>query len=239
MVSKLPKHIFSLYEKEKWLKRIYNIYEDMKLKSKNGKYEVKIRNYPFVVYPNVYAPQLFSDSLWFSEELPQIIKNKSLLEIGTGTGVIGIFCALKGAKVVLTDINHDAVKNAKENVKKYDLDISVREGNLYEPLEESEKFDYIFWAHPYNNSEEFVDDMLLRSGFDHNYAGLESYIKNAKKYLNNEGKLLLGTGDSADIETITQIADKEGYSIEILKESEMLLNKNGIDKIINMILQFN
>lgn len=129
--DKLPKHIFCLEEKEKWMKNISEIYEAMRKESKNGKYGAKIGDFVLVVHPNVYAPQFFSDSLWFSNELPKIICEKSLLEIGTGTGIIGISCALNGAKVTLTDINSDAVKNAGDNVEKYNLNIPVKEGNLY------------------------------------------------------------------------------------------------------------
>ncbi|MFC1710753.1 methyltransferase [Nanoarchaeota archaeon] len=235
---KLPRQTFSSEEKQKWMNNIFGIYKEMKEKSKRGSYEINFNGIDIIVFPDVYAPQFFSDSKWFSKELPKIIGKKSLLEIGTGTGIIGISCALKGAKVVLTDINSEAAKNAVTNVKKQNLSISVRIGNIYGPLKKNEKFDFIFWSHPYNNSDKPIEDMLMRSGFDHNYKGLKSYIRKAKNYLTPQGKLLLGTGSTADLKTIKKVADEAGYFIRILKKSEMYLGFDKKDKITNMIVQF-
>jgi len=173
--------------------------------------------------PNVYAPGFFTDTAWFAEQLPLIVGSKSLLEIGTGTGAIAISCAQKGAKIIATDINPDAVMNASVNFAQYNLDCEVRQGNLYEPLRPDEKFDFIFCAHPFNNWESPVHDMLLRSGMDHNYDGLRGYIAGARNHLRPNGSLLLGSGDSADWETITSIARENWYIPKVLSSVETLL----------------
>jgi release factor glutamine methyltransferase len=236
--TSVPRRIFSSEEKKEWMQKIFRIYEEMKKKGENGPYEINFGGLNFKAHPTVYAPPFFTDSLWFSKELSAIVGQKFLLEIGTGMGVIGISCALNGARVVLTDINPDAVKIARENAEIHKVKAEVREGDLYSPIRNDEKFDFIFWAHPYNNWDSPVEDILLRTGLDYNYEGLKGYIEGAKKHLTPTGKLLLGTGDTADIETITSVAKKNGYSIKVLTKAKMPLDVGEKGEITNMILQF-
>ncbi|MFH1978426.1 MAG: methyltransferase [Candidatus Aenigmatarchaeota archaeon] len=96
------------------LEEVIETYE--KIKSEKKPYTIKILGKELTVLPNVFSPKYFTDSKYFAEEIPKIVKNKKLLEIGTGTGVVSIFCALSGANVTATDINPAAIKNCKMNV---------------------------------------------------------------------------------------------------------------------------
>lgn len=223
---------------DSWMQQVFAIYDKMRNRAKGDYYTANCNGLVFKVHKNVYSPDQFSDTTYFSKELPQIVGNGSLLEIGTGTGAIGIFCALNGAKTTLTDINTDAVKTAKENAKSQNLNILIKEGDMYDALNIDDKFDFIFWSHPYNNWDEPVENMLMRSGLDYHYNSLRKYIEGAKNHLTPQGKLLLGTGNSADIETIVKIAHENNYSIKILRASKMPLAFGDNARIINMIFQF-
>jgi release factor glutamine methyltransferase len=227
MSTTVPFRVFSYKELKDWRYAISRIYDDMKTKSAAGPYEVKCDGIVLTVLPNVYAPRFFTDSLWFAQQLSGIVGDKSLLEIGTGTGLIAVTCAQNGARVVATDVNPDAVKNAQLNVARHHLSIPVLEGNLFDPVKPTERFDYIFWAHPFNNWEVPVQDMLQRSGMDYNYEGLRAYIAGAKHHLTSRGKLLLGTGDSADLTTVTTIAMEHGYRLRLLDQAQMPLEEGG------------
>jgi methylase of polypeptide subunit release factors len=229
------------FEKELF-SEISRIYIEMR----NRPFEVRCIGLKLKSTSDVYAPDMFSDSAYFATELPKIVGQKSLLEIGTGTGIIGISCALNGANVVATDINLSAVKVAMTNIKTYSKKIEekngkmeVFHGDVYDMLALKEKeFDFIFWSHPYNNWPEPVTDMLLRSGRDHNYVGLLRYITGAKKHLKPDGKLLLGTGTTADIETIVQDANETNYSMRVFTAKQMPLAVGSGIMLTNMIVQF-
>ncbi|MBI4066147.1 methyltransferase [Candidatus Gottesmanbacteria bacterium] len=236
--SYLPQRAFSAAERQQWRRNIFRIYDRMKARSASGLYETRCSGLSITVLPNVYAPGFFTDTQWFAKELPPVINGGQLLEIGTGTGIISILCALNGARVVATDINLYAVENARLNIARHHLDISVRHGNLYDPIKANEKFDFIFWAHPFNNWETPVADMLLRSGMDYQYEGLKGYIVGAKDHLSRNGKLLLGTGDSADLKTIHAVAEDNGYGMKLLKETEMPLEDEGTTLIKYLIYEF-
>ena len=217
---------FTVNEHNEWMLNIQNIYKRMRFASENGFY-VTFCHVPLIVYPNVYSPDFFTDSFWFSKNLLSCIKrDSSILEIGTGTGIISIMLAKNGAKrIIATDKVHAAVENARANVLKHGLShiIKVNEGDIYNPIATFEKFDYIFWAHPFNNSPVLVTDPLLCTGLDYNYNCLRDYIKNAKYYLKQKGKLLIGTGDSADLETMKEIAYQNNYIMNLLKEETLPL----------------
>lgn len=237
MSQKVPAREFTPQERESWRQQIYDIYDRMRSKAQKP-YEIVYGGVPLTVFPNVYAPEFFDDSLWYANELKEIVGNRSLLEVGTGTGVIAVFCAMNGARVVATDINPDAVKNAEVNAKRHGLSISVRQSDVYEAFSPGEKFDFIFWAHPFNNWDVPADDMLLRSGLDQGYESLRAYISGARNHLTNDGKLLLGTGDSADLSTIVEIARENNYSLKLLREMDRPLEPGKEAKIRDLIYEF-
>lgn len=236
---KTPARRFSQQERIRWLEGISDIYSRMRTRGDGGPYEVEC-HVPLAVFPNVYAPDLFTDSWWFADTLPRIIGKKSLLEIGTGCGVIAVVCALRGAFIVATDVNPYAVANARENVKRHasENSVSIRQGDMYSPLCPGEKFDYIFWSHPFNNWPTPVRDLLFRSGMDHGYQNLRTYISRAEEHLAPSGRLLLGTGDSADLEEIQAIAADSGLDVELIDSTRMALEYGGKAEIRYLILEF-
>jgi len=232
----LPPREFTPSELEDWKRSIYDIYDRMRDKAQKP-YEIEYGGIILDVLPNVYAPEFFDDSLWFAKQLQEIVGDKSLLEIGTGTGIIAVFCAKNGAKVVATDINQDAVKNAPLNAERHKLDISVKEGDVYDALSPDEKFDFIFWAHPCN-AWDVETNMLLASGIDPLYQSLRKYIAGARDHSTPGGKLLLGTGDSADLKLIDAIAKDNGYSLKLLREINQPLEPGKDNRINDLIYEF-
>ena len=231
----LPRRRFSCCEKREWRDGILDIYRRMKAKAVAGPYEVWVNGLTFAVMPEVYAPGFFTDTEWFAKALPEIVGQGSLLEIGTGTGVIAICCARNGARVVATDLNPAAVRNAEVNFQRYGLNLDARHGNLYEAVKPGETFDFIFWAHPFNNWETPVHDILLKSGLDYRYEGLTGYLIGAKEHLRPNGKLLLGTGDTADGDTVSRVAYENGYTIRIRAQTKARLEARG-DRTITYVL---
>ena len=106
------------------------------------------------VMPGVIAPSIHS-ALFL--EHTQIFAGEEVLDIGTGSGVQGVFAADFARKVVSTDISSAAVENAKINVKLHRLEniIEVRKGDLFKPIDKDEKFDVVlFNIDPPNTKEE-------------------------------------------------------------------------------------
>lgn len=187
-----------------------------KVKEERADYEIEVLGMPLVVLPDVFSPKYCSDSEYFAIRLVELVRGKSLLEIGTGTGITALYCTRQGASVVATDINPAAVENCRLNAVKNQLQIDVRYGDMYDPVGPDEQFDVIFWNHPWNYSSKPVDDPLLKSGFDYQYASLKRYIREGRNFLKPDGVIILATGGFARLEEIEAYAVECGYKIRIL-----------------------
>ncbi len=94
----------------------------------------------FTVYPNVFPPRgdtrLMIDSL-------AVEQGSSVLDMGTGSGVLAIFAVLRGAESALAvDISQDAVRNATVNVARHGLQdsIAVRLSDGFSAIGKTERF---------------------------------------------------------------------------------------------------
>ena len=85
-------------------------------------------------------------------------------EVGVGSGIISIVLAqhLLNAKFIAVDISEDALKIARENIKRFGLQerIELRLGSLLEPV--SEKIDFLVSNPPY-----IADDAELESNLSY------------------------------------------------------------------------
>lgn len=191
----------------------------------------------FQIFPKVFSPKLFSESIWFGNKLKIISKDKKLLEVGTGTGIIALICALSGIKVETTDINEDAIINARLNFTNYSVNIPTYKGNVYSGIPKNKEYDIIFWNHPFNYSKTKEKNTFLKSIFDWEYRYLERYISRARDYLTLDGRLLLGTGNLADLNKIKRIGEKYGFKIKELTKERCYI-KNDKFSLFCSILEF-
>jgi release factor glutamine methyltransferase len=221
-----------MINKEKGQRETRAVYE--KVKAHKKPYSINIEGIQIDILPNVFSPAYFNDSIWFAKIIQKIVGKESLLEIGTGTGIIALFAGLNGAKVTATDINPDAIKNANLNFKKHNLKIKTYYGDLFDPLPSGIKFDFIFWNHPFNRGDNPNEEILLRAGFDYRYKSLEKYFAQAHRYLNPGGKPLLGTGNLARLSEIKKISTKYEYKMTLIKKKKLPMATNSpLDTISN------
>lgn len=62
----------------------------------------------------------------FIYENKQIFKDKIVLDVGCGTGILSMFCAKAGAKMVIAVDNSDIIDKARENVFQNGLSDTVK-----------------------------------------------------------------------------------------------------------------
>jgi release factor glutamine methyltransferase len=166
----------------------------------------------FNVGPRVLIPRPETEIL--VEQAISILKNKqsvpeparfSVLDIGTGSGVIAVSIAheLQDVDIRASDISVEALETAKANACKHGLDsrIQFMQSDLFSALSnESHLFDVIVTNPPYVAAEEYDDlppevgQFEPRSALDGGDAGLfyiNRIIQEAKDYLKPDGWLLI------------------------------------------------
>jgi methylase of polypeptide subunit release factors len=190
-------------------------------------------NHEFIIYPNVFNPDFFVGPNFFTECLIKIIKefypkHPTLLDVGTGAGYVGILAILNGASHVTSiDINQYAIENAKENVKKYDLEekIILLQSDIFDSIELGEKFDIIFWNIPFEFTDKPIQELSLieRSMYDPHFSLLDRYLKMAHKYMTpNVGRLFLGYSETyGSMDDFQRIASKHKLKINRLYNTNL------------------
>src|SRR5688500_1112551 len=85
-------------------------------KTANRTVTTRLRGFTLRVFPTVFHPRYFGSSLILGDYVEsQALKGKSFLDMGTGSGIVGLFAARAGANVTGVDINPNAVQCAREN----------------------------------------------------------------------------------------------------------------------------
>lgn len=209
---------------KEWQQAVRDVFKE--IGNHSTPYTIEILGLQLEIFPQVFSPKHFTDSAWFAKTLSSIVGKSKLLEVGTGTGLIALYSAVNGAIVTATDLNPEAILNAKKNFKNYNLDIPTFLGSVYDPLDDSQKFDYIFWNHPFNYGTDPEESILLKAAFDYKYQSLEKYISEAKNHLTSSGKLLLGTGNYADLERISHLASQYNYKLNLLAKETFPISEN-------------
>jgi release factor glutamine methyltransferase len=168
------------------------------------------------IYPSVFSPELYISSRIFTKFVlgMENLDSKNVLEMGCGSGIISLAAASKKAKCTAVDINPEAVKSTKENFRLNGADANVIESNLFEKLDNQEKYDIIFFNPPYYNYEP-KDDFERAFGGGKDYRVIRSFLQQSKNYLSEDGFMCIIISSDMGIDSITSILIeyKLGYNI--------------------------
>ena len=161
-------------------------------------------------------------------------KNLKVIDLGTGTGCIGITIKkhLPLANVTLVDIDPNTLEITKENAKQLNADVNIIESNYWENI--TDKFDIVISNPPYIKLNEKIETIVsknepklaLYAGID----GLDAYreiLRNIKSHLNNSYLIAFEIG-------CTQKNDIENLILKVLKDVtvESYQDLQGRDRMI-------
>ena len=165
---------------------------------------------------NVYIPA--EDSYLLADNL-QIEQGQSVLEIGTGSGIVAMYASKLTDSITVTDINFDACELARKNFEANNIEnIEILFGNLFEPLE-NRKFDVILFNTPYLPTEEGeVLEDTINYAFDGGLNGrkvIDLFLNEVGNHLNDGGIVqLIQSSLSGNEETLEKL-DNLGFIAEI------------------------
>ena len=168
--------------------------------------------------PEVYPPS--EDSILLTESLDIRIGEK-VLEIGTGSGIVSIQCALNGADVVCGDINPRAVALARRNAAANGVDIDVRETDVYSNIEG--RFDTIVFNLPYLPVEDEGELAKAWSGGPDGLGPLPRLLEGAPEHLLPDGRVVVVVSSLMDRAGLDKTL--EGYEVKVLRELPLFFER--------------
>lgn len=181
------------------------------------------------IKPEGYIPK---SGVFLCKSLISLVKNKSLLEIGTGeTGVISVFCSKHGAKeIVAADIDNEIVNWAEHNGDLNKIkNITWLVSDKYEKI--NGKFDLIVSNPP---QLPMSGGTLHDSGGENGRNVIDQIITGAKDHLKPKGSIIILVFDFLSVDkkygergTIFDLLKNNGFSPSIIGEVERTLNPKG------------
>jgi release factor glutamine methyltransferase len=192
----------------------------------NSKLNIKLK-----ISNKVFIPTSTS-SILIEASFKKINQKSKILDLGCGSGIIGISLGkiLKtSSKIYFSDISSQAIEDVNFNANYHKIKFSAKVGSLFQPWKK-EKFDFII-----NDIAAISEKIAKISNWYKNVscdAGLDGtllvnkVIAQSKKYLNDDGALILPLISLSNEKKILKEIKKNYKKVKLLEYVDWPLPKN-------------
>lgn len=165
-----------------------------------------------VATPGVYHPLPESSTLHMLRHLP-IFEECRVLEMGTGTGTVGLHCARSGNEVTMTDICPEALRCASFNAVINGQDVELLLADVFDGVPNSKKFDVIIFNIPLLQKP--VETSTERIACDPDGKILRRFLFGLAEYLERKGRAYVSYSNLGDLSKLAEWAKEAGLHYEI------------------------
>ena len=172
----------------------------------------------------IYQPR--EDSYLLSEQVKKYVKNKSFLDIGSGTGIQSVSAFKAGAKSVLAaDINPESIKYLKKQ------NIQTIKSDLFSNIKG--KFDVIAFNPPYlpEDKREPKESRRETTGGKKGDEIILKFLKQAKSHLNKGGFILLIISSLTPQDRVIKLLKKLKLKKRKIAEKKLFFEKLEVWRI--------
>jgi release factor glutamine methyltransferase len=197
------------------------------------------------VYNNIrlhIRPGVFHPGLFFSTRIlldfiaGKDLRNKKVLEPGAGSGLLSVFCATKGSRVLAIDINPEAVSGILENIQLNSAliragagSVEVRTSDLFENLA-PETFDLILINPPYYRGT--PEDYAGHAWYcGENFEYFIKLFRGLENYTDSNSHIYMVLSGETETGTIKSIANENKFDLHCVHKTKNLLENNFIFQI--------
>jgi len=170
---------------------------------------------------DVYPPS--DDSILLIESL-NIRRGEKILEIGCGSGIVSIHCALNGADVTCGDINTKAVELTRRNATTNNVSLNVTETDLYSNV--PDVFDTIIFNLPYLPVDDDGELAKAWSGGPDGMGPLPGLLRGAPEHLLPGGRVVAVVSSLMDQNALDRTL--EGWNVKSLGELPLFFERLSV-----------
>ncbi|HAN31020.1 MAG TPA: hypothetical protein DCQ06_05430 [Myxococcales bacterium] len=173
------------------------------------------------IAPGVFHPRWFFSSQvmaqWLTE---QALQDKSLLDFGTGSGLLGLVAASRGARVTLLDVSARALMCAHDNAMANGLSVHLIHSDGFCQVDDRGGWDVIVSNPPwFPHQPDSQASFAWNAGselqwFDHFFDALP-------EHLNDGGSCFFVMAQSADLVSIDELAGRYGWILKSIHQERV------------------
>lgn len=135
---------------------------------------------------STYAPS--DDTFLMIDVLSKMpLHGKVVLDLGTGSGMLGLFCAKMGARVTVADISDSALEEVRTAARRLNLTIEAVRSDVFSSI--TSRFDLVLFNPPYLPSGEVKDPTV--DGGSNGRRLVDRFLEELPPRLNENGVALL------------------------------------------------
>jgi len=182
------------------------------LKSSQKVVNTTVGGFRMRIAPGVFHPKYFGSSAILGEYVESMdLKGKTFLDMGTGSGIVGLFASRAGAIVTAVDVNPEAVECAQRNAAEANQRVEYRVSDLFSGLPEL-RFDVIAWNPPFfPKRPSSAAEGAFYAGENHEV--IARFAREARTHLTNDGIILLVLSANVHVSGITMMFKSEGFTV--------------------------
>ncbi|MEO1028710.1 MAG: methyltransferase [Pseudomonadota bacterium] len=169
----------------------------------------------------VFSPTALGE-MFVSELMKNPLAGASVLDVGCGSGLIGIAAGKLGAEVTLLDVNPVALETAQMNAKANEVTARGVLSDGLDALKSDQTFDFIVANTP---AQDRGGVSLSAPVSDGRTGGrlLNKLVKTAGRHLNPGGVFLTWAPDISDLKTVRKAMREHWDNVEICRQFEHYL----------------
>ncbi|SBW22875.1 hypothetical protein FDG2_3251 [Candidatus Protofrankia californiensis] len=215
-----------MFDREKFYRQVVELSADEANRSdRPATFHFQGRDWDLLsgVFPTLYRPSTYVSLEFLGLDEADSVGWSSMLEIGSGAGVVAVTAALAGCpRVLATDINPNAVENTARNASRHGVSsvLETAHSDLFDRVDSKQKFDLIFWNSNFiwAPPEHQITQAYEHSYFDPGYQAHRRFLRESPGWTTPSGRvLLLLSTNKADTATLFDLATDLNRELTVVK----------------------